>query len=453
MSEWIKRLAAKYAEVNINESKFLIPEEIPTAERTAFMGAAAAAHKAGQTHFNFGGKKHKVTMKTDTAKAIADDVKEAADLDAKSAEKAVRHDCATHVEHSEFGKGECVPGMHTIVETSEGEGYVTHYDVLFDHGLEENVSVDDLTILAEMSHTHKKMKKEGDEEVVMNPKNKKDSKETMAAEAKVDEISVGKLQRYAKASVKDLEKNRATVRTALEPGAGQKKAERGMKAMKTISKRSRGSDMYTDKMTGRSKVKPTAESFVAEGSYERAAYGKGDAYDRAEAHADAARHHYDQAEKHEKARRFSAADLHTAAAKAHDKAELRMSSIHSKQEKGKNITLSSNLGRSRDAHAASLKANSYNESTVPPVYARILENRAAHYKSATKPQDSEEALRGKGAKDMAADLKGPTDDTEEKGHQDALKAGRVGPSAKARPGDNKSGDKKVIPSATPVKEK
>lgn len=101
---------------------------------------------------------------------------------------------------------------------------------------------------------------------------------------------------------------------------------------------------------------------LEEGSYERAAYGKGDAYDRSEAHADAARHHHDEAERLEKARRFDAADLHKAAAKAHDKAEMRMSDIHSKQERGKNISLSSNLSRSRDAHAASVKANSHYDS-------------------------------------------------------------------------------------------
>lgn len=72
MSEWIKKLAERYSEVSVNESKFLIPEEIPTAERNAYMGAAAAAHKAGQSHFTFNGKKHPVTMKKDTANAIAD---------------------------------------------------------------------------------------------------------------------------------------------------------------------------------------------------------------------------------------------------------------------------------------------------------------------------------------------------------------------------------------------
>ena len=69
--KYYKNLVAAYA--TIKEGTFVIPEEVPANERTAFHGAAAAAHKAGKTHFNFGGKKHPVTMKSDTAKAIADE--------------------------------------------------------------------------------------------------------------------------------------------------------------------------------------------------------------------------------------------------------------------------------------------------------------------------------------------------------------------------------------------
>lgn len=53
-------------------TQYVIPEEIPANERTAFHGAAAAAAKAGKSHFNFAGKKHPVTMKKNTASAIAD---------------------------------------------------------------------------------------------------------------------------------------------------------------------------------------------------------------------------------------------------------------------------------------------------------------------------------------------------------------------------------------------
>ena len=268
MSEWIKRLAAKYAEVN--ESKFLIPEEIPTAERTAFMGAAAAAHKAGQTHFNFGGKKHKVTMKTDTAKAIADDVKESVE--------------------------------------------------------------------------------------------------------QVDEVSMSKLQNYSKAAVKDIENKRNVVRKAMSTGK-KKDYDDAQKAVSGLGRRSKGSDMYTDKMMGRSKVKPTTEED-----------------------------------------------------------EVVMNPKKEKKEKA---------GQSSEVMAQ--------ESTIPPVYARILESRDAHYKKASKPEDwDEKEKNNKGAMDMKADHKGETIDNPEAGDQMA-KATNAAPSAKARSGDNKAGDKKIIPSATPTK--
>ena len=51
---------------------YVIPEEIPANERTAFHGAAADAAKKGKKSFNFGGKTHPVTMKKDLANKIAD---------------------------------------------------------------------------------------------------------------------------------------------------------------------------------------------------------------------------------------------------------------------------------------------------------------------------------------------------------------------------------------------
>lgn len=80
--------------------------------------------------------------------------KEAKDLDTKNVKAAVKHDCATHVKHGKFGEGRCVPEMHTIKEISEGFGYVTHYDVLFEHGIEKDVPVGSLQILASEEHGH-----------------------------------------------------------------------------------------------------------------------------------------------------------------------------------------------------------------------------------------------------------------------------------------------------------
>lgn len=81
------------------------------------------------------------------------------DLDAKSAGKALKHDCATHVASESWGYGECISGQHTLVEQEDGTVIVTHYDVMFEHGIEENVAVEDLTILREKSHLHAAKKK------------------------------------------------------------------------------------------------------------------------------------------------------------------------------------------------------------------------------------------------------------------------------------------------------
>ena len=64
-------------------NSFVIPEDVPVDERDMFMAKAAAAHKAGQSHFTMNGKKHPVTMKKDTAKAVNSSTNEAM----KSADK------------------------------------------------------------------------------------------------------------------------------------------------------------------------------------------------------------------------------------------------------------------------------------------------------------------------------------------------------------------------------
>lgn len=90
---------------------------------------------------------------------------EAADMDAGNVDKAIKHDCATHVTSEKFGAGTCISGMHTIEEQEDGTGIVTHYDVLFEHGIEEMVPVSELTVTKSESHGHarKKMKEEVEE--------------------------------------------------------------------------------------------------------------------------------------------------------------------------------------------------------------------------------------------------------------------------------------------------
>ena len=68
----------------------------------------------------------------------------------KGKKKKKMHDCATHVEHSEYGQGFCIKEQHTMLE----DGTVTHYDVEFNNRVVENVPVTELKILASEAHAH-----------------------------------------------------------------------------------------------------------------------------------------------------------------------------------------------------------------------------------------------------------------------------------------------------------
>lgn len=83
-----KTLASAYLNV-LEGYDFIIPEDVPANERTAFHGAAAAAHKSGKSHFDFGGKKYPVTMKKDAAKAINSDTQKEAKEDEPEASTEV----------------------------------------------------------------------------------------------------------------------------------------------------------------------------------------------------------------------------------------------------------------------------------------------------------------------------------------------------------------------------
>ena len=64
-------------------------------------------------------------------------------------EKKGDHNCAKKVCHEEYGQGECIFGQHAVPDEN---GFVSHYDVQFEHGIVENVSVEDLEILEAHSH-------------------------------------------------------------------------------------------------------------------------------------------------------------------------------------------------------------------------------------------------------------------------------------------------------------
>ena len=67
-----------------------------------------------------------------------------------------QHLCAKNVVHEEWGKGECIPTMHA---DPDEEGHVAWYDIMFEHGIETKVSIDELKVTKESSHMHKEKKK------------------------------------------------------------------------------------------------------------------------------------------------------------------------------------------------------------------------------------------------------------------------------------------------------
>ena len=72
-----------------------------------------------------------------------------------------QHMCAKNVVHEEWGYGQCIPTMHADPDEN---GDVAWYDVMFEHGIEKGVSINELKVQAsEMHHNHggKKKKNEG----------------------------------------------------------------------------------------------------------------------------------------------------------------------------------------------------------------------------------------------------------------------------------------------------
>ena len=59
------------------------------------------------------------------------------------------HNCAKKVCHEQYGEGETIFGQHAVPDEN---GFVSHYDVQFEHGIVENVSVEDMNILTMEAH-------------------------------------------------------------------------------------------------------------------------------------------------------------------------------------------------------------------------------------------------------------------------------------------------------------
>ena len=66
------------------------------------------------------------------------------------------HMCAKNVMHEKYGRGECLYGMHAEADEN---GHVSHYDIMFNHGIEKDMPIAECKVLHERMHGHKKKEK------------------------------------------------------------------------------------------------------------------------------------------------------------------------------------------------------------------------------------------------------------------------------------------------------
>lgn len=101
-------------------------------------------------------KENDMKEKDDEEDDDKEEVDEAKDLNTANANAEREHDCAKHVVHEQWGKGETIPTMHA---EPDSEGNIAWYDVMFEHGIEQQVPTSDLEIILSETHVHKKSKK------------------------------------------------------------------------------------------------------------------------------------------------------------------------------------------------------------------------------------------------------------------------------------------------------
>jgi len=337
----------------------------------------------------------------------------------QTVDKVIHHDCATHVEHAQWGEGYPISGQHTIVETSEGHGYVTHYDVKFDHGIEENVSVEELKILAESSHGHAKKKKGTDE-----------GYSSMVSKATRDRIKKSVAQNKAPYVNPKYKATQSPNRNKPDDAVKEAKFE----IPETID--------ATERTAFHGAAAAAHGAGKSHFSFQGKKYPVTMKKDAAKAIAD----DVNESKKAALAKKLAKASAPSEKGKAAvtlPKAPFDIPKKGTNEEEEVVVNPKKETKKAKTSDEVSAV-----ESTAWPVYKRIMEKRGEHYKSATPVQEPNDASKSsKGAQDMLNTPKDVKDNPEASG-DDVKKAANAGPNMKARPNDGKVGDKKVIPSAT-----
>lgn len=164
-------------------------------------------------------------VKQDLRKLQRGDSDMSEDLNTANVAKAVAHDCAKHVVHEQWGNGQCIAGEHTLLD----DGTVTHYDVMFEHGIEQDVPVADLTVVVSESHMHaSKKKKAAMEEEAVTPEGGEDS--SKASKKGKLEMPLERLK-----AIMEKKKSKAYIAMLKSQGKMEEEAEQVDEAAKTGS--------------------------------------------------------------------------------------------------------------------------------------------------------------------------------------------------------------------------
>ena len=140
-----------------------------------------------------------------------------------------KHQCAIHVKHEQFGEGRTIFSQHA---EPDHNGNIAWYDVMFDHGIEKQVSINEMQVLqseSHMMHKKKKMKEEVDQ---------------------IDEISSDLARDYMRKAKENAKK---TFWNA-DPDE-RDSGETG----RTLEKRQKGISVARKKLTGNARVNATEE--------------------------------------------------------------------------------------------------------------------------------------------------------------------------------------------------
>ena len=532
------RAALENMAQGVDEStKYHIPEDIPQNERTAFHGAAAAAAKSGKKSFNFGGKTHPVTMKKDTANAIADQkesvgktagdhgyyhlqkAKELAKKDGHDYDKLPQYD-RTHDKHKDHydsrAKKESVKkeathttdyftghkhaaraGMGVKVHSKGADGdnvTISHSDPKkLQKYVDNHLGGGKIKEAAGIPHKYTVdlyHKNHGSHDAFMKKAkaagiNAKYSGVNDDGKVKVslnhhDNSDGGTIHKFLKKHYdKDMtHSNMQTFKT------GSSSVQKEVTARSSgYGIRNKVSDMpgvdysWRDKYKGSIASKDTLKKVRAKSDAKRAEYRKkmgmkedvmNEEYSKTNKASMTIKHGYDEGDGPDNKKFAKYINKNTGATVKHHKDGSTMSfhgsdhqihkalqHHHSDDKKGLGDLNYHKQGKTHsDDHVDGQHTYKAEGTTFREKLMSIFENdKASHYKSATKPETMDDQLKGAGAKQMKADLtSGDTKpaDMEKQSHADAAKAGRAGPGTKARTNDNKKGDKKAMTSPTPI---